>query len=255
MIAPLVASTLFSTAPEVARLVAGLIQKNKANQIDTNRPTMEIPASINDYVNIAQNLSTTGLPNKAAITGDIERGTANALQLSNEYGGNADIASIYANEQQQKRNLGVQDSMQRLSNIAAYQTALKNKAPYEVKVWDYNINQPYQQKIAKAEELSNAGNINAFEAIKNMASIGTGLFNPALKKEPKTTQQPTNGTEQAKFGPADNESFESYAARTGQQIADLNTAQPTQEELMQQFLQMLISNPNGAQSLGKQLGL
>lgn len=256
---------LLAAAPEVARGIAGIIQKIKANNIDTTRPTMTIPQSIEDYVNMAKITSTTGLPNKDAISSDIENSTANALQLGKEYGGDIDIGSIYANEQKQKRNLGIQDANARLANIQALQTALRTKAPYEEKVWDYNFNQPYQANVAKAEELGNAGNTNLFEAGKNLATIGIGALNPGLNGEaPKTTAPPTTTglatPNSTLLGPGNNESTPDWMARQGYgnltpEVALPQQGTPEWDQLWEQFTQLLISDPNKARELGTQLGL
>lgn len=257
---PLVASAVLSAVPEVARGITGIVQAQKAKQAGRNleRPVMKIPESITDYVNIAKGMTGMGLPGKDAIAGDIERSTANALQLGKEYGGATDGAALYANEQQQKRNLGVQDATANLRNIEAYQNALKSKAAYEEQVFNYNEAQPYDEAVTSIANEKNAANLNMFESVKNLAGIGVGMMNPALKTTGEmaaptgtTTQAPVGGAGDGVALAPGNESFEDRQTRLGRTVVQDWGKTATIED----FKRLLISDPAKAKEIAAQLGI
>jgi hypothetical protein len=257
---PLVAGALLSAAPEVARGITGIVQAQKANQAakKLERPTMQIPESIMDYVNIAKGLTSTGLPGKEAIAGDIERSTANALRAGKEYGASTDVAAVYANEQQQKRTLGVQDAAMNLENIDAYQNALKSKAMYEQQVFDYNEAQPYAEAVSAISAQKNAANTNMFESVKNLSGIGASMLNPALKTEGAipvtgaTTENAAVATEGVAMAPG-NETFADKHTRLGRTVVQEWPGDT--KATMEEFSKLLISNPEKARQIAAQLGL
>ena len=253
---PLIAGALLSAAPEVVRGITALVQNQRANKASRGleRPTMRVPESINDYVNLSKSMSMIGLPGKDGIEGDIERGSANALQLGKEYGGNTDVAALYANEQGQKRELGVQDAGARLQNIAAYQNALLGKGKFQQNNFQYNEADKYASEAAAISAQKNAATTNGFEAIKNLAGIGVKMMDPALSNKtaamggisvPQDPQPQVNTT--------------TTVDPTGISVPQVPQPQvnatTTVDPMVIQFKALLLSNPKAAREMAAKLGI
>lgn len=165
----------------IAMGVIGYYQRKKAAEMEKDlvRPEIEIPDYMQPYLTQAQKMAMQGMPEQQrqryldqiarsasyAIAGNVNRGEG--LQGVSA----ANMAMNDANA-----DLMMRDSQQRLANIANYQNAQLNYAGFlndkYLKEFEYNKNQPYQNKAAAIRALYGAGMQNGAAGLQTVADSG-----------------------------------------------------------------------------------
>lgn len=190
--------------------VGGMIYKqtqanNQANQASElrnqyQRPTYEIPESVQRALQISKNLSLSGLPGVDLIEQQIMGQTsAGARAIGDSAQGSAEqlaaISGLYSQGQQNLGMLGVQDAQAQLGNKQNYIGELNNYGQYEDKAFDINRFQPYMQAMQAAGALQEASMRNTEAVIGDATSLfgGLGAYGGAAAASGQSnTTQPVN---------------------------------------------------------------
>jgi len=154
----------------------GAYQMIKGSSMSQDRPTMEIPESSMAALEQSRQLAFGDVPGLQRAKERASQSTSNAVEQMNRAGvtdANA-IAGAYRGEQQQQANLGVQESEYRARMRRQYQGALGRMGQLEQQQWDYNVNQPYQRRMAQRSALLGAGIQNFLGAGRSATSYFQG---------------------------------------------------------------------------------
>lgn len=199
MLDPITLSIISSTIPAVAQGITGFIQGRKGKDIlgNLSRPTMEIPQAATQALNTARTLASSNqLPNQVQAQQGIDQSTANAMYNINQNATNstealAALTGVYGKQMNAQNELAGQAANFAMAQDQNFMNALNQYAGYQQQAWDYNVNQPYQAKLAEGQALTGAGMRNKYEALKTGAGIGAnalmykGLFGDNEQKKEK----------------------------------------------------------------------
>ena len=164
---------LAAIAPEI--LSAGLgafqtVQGNKFGRIE--RPEKQISDSDKEALNISRSLATTReAPGVTGAKRELDAGVSEALDVARRTG-NVDIATMYGNKT--KALLELSDTNVNFNNasMAALVGDLQQMGDKEDQVWDYNVNQPYQNQVQTAAALKGAGVQNISNSLNDISALG-----------------------------------------------------------------------------------
>lgn len=195
---PLTIMALASSIPAIAQSVTGMIQGGKAKNIlnDLQRPAFNIPTAATESLNQARmNASTMQMAGQTQAEQGLNQTAANALYNINQNATSAPEAlaamvGVYGNQMGAQNQLSMQAARDYNARQRELVGALDKYSGWQAKEWDYNVNQPFQEKAMAARALAGAGMNNKFQALKGLSGIGaTALQNPDFKKlfDPKTT--------------------------------------------------------------------
>lgn len=185
-----------SAIPSLFKLGSGLFQTADAKKMAKNlkRPVYnpaeyQIPPEVAEYLGMTKNrIINPNLPGQglmedklSAITGNAANQITNPNQIAGVYGQqmdaqtNLDIAAAqsYLGQQQQKE-----------SDVA--QALQYSKGAKDIKygqdlnryntMFDYNQNQPYQERAAAIQALRGSGNKNIYGGLDDLSLLGSSLF-------------------------------------------------------------------------------
>jgi hypothetical protein len=166
-----------SFIPAIAQGITGMVQSSRARKIleNLNRPQYEIPTAVTEALGTARTLASTNqLPNQVQAEMAINQGTANSLYNINQNATSgtealAAITGVAANENAAMNDLSGRAavfSQQQNQNLI---NQLSQYANWQQNAWDYNVNQPYQMKLAEGQAQAAAGMQNKYEALKGIA--------------------------------------------------------------------------------------
>lgn len=169
---------LAAMAPEL--LTAGLgafqlIQGNKMGNVE--RPVKEVNPADTEALNLSRTLaSVREAPGVAGAKRDLNAATSEALDVARRTG-EVDIASIYGNKTKALLDLAdtnVNFNMQSMNNLVG---ELQQYATKQDQVWEYNVNQPYQEQVATSSALKGAGVQNLSGALGDISALGLNKMN------------------------------------------------------------------------------
>jgi hypothetical protein len=190
---------LLAIAPAIAQGITGIQQSRRAKDIlrNLNRPQYEIPTAVTEALGMARTLASTNqLPNQVQAEMAINQGTANSLYNINQNATSgtealAAITGVAANENAAMNDLSGRAavfSQQQNQNLI---NQLSQYAGWQQNAWDYNVNQPYQMRLAEGQALAGAGMQNKFEGFKTvMGSLAMGQANKNLNQVGTGQPQP-----------------------------------------------------------------
>ncbi len=166
--------------------VFGAYQGIKGSQMarNTQRPEYNIPSAATAYLQNAQAMAQNQrLPGQSAIEGQIQGATASGIRNATEAGNNpasimATIAALNSNQNNAIVNVGTEAAQMQQQNQRNLGQAQQYMAGQEQQAFDYNQNQPYQQKIQAAMALKGAGIQNTFGALENAVGAYTKSKEP-----------------------------------------------------------------------------
>jgi hypothetical protein len=173
-----------SFIPAIAQGITGMVQSSRARKIleNLNRPQFEIPTAVTEALGTARTLASTNqLPNQVQAEMAINQGTANSLYNINQNATSgtealAAITGVAANENAAMNDLSGRAavfSQQQNQNLI---NQLSQYANWQQNEWDYNVNQPYQMKLAEGQALAGAGMQNKYEALKGASGGLANIF-------------------------------------------------------------------------------
>lgn len=173
-----------TTAMGIAQYLEGKKQLKKAAELEaqTQRPTYEIPASVQAYLSTAQKMALEGMPEqeRQLYLDQINRNASYSIA------GNVDrnvglqgVSAANANMNDANANLLAMDSQQRMQNINALQQARLAYGLYEDQAFEYNKNQPYQLNAAAVRALKASGEQAKYAGAQTVANAGSNFAGQA----------------------------------------------------------------------------
>lgn len=185
-----------SAIPSLFKLGSGLFQSSKARKLANglNRPgynpdQYQIPPEVQEYLNMTKNrIVDPRLPGQGLMEDKLSAITANAIpnitnpnQISDIYGKqmdnqvNLDIAGAqnYLGQTRQKES-DVASALQ-YSKAAQDTKFAQDQSRYD-KMFDYNQNQPFQDRSKAVQALTGAANQNIYGGLDDLSSLGSAIF-------------------------------------------------------------------------------
>jgi hypothetical protein len=157
--------------------ILGAVQMGMASRQKKQRPTYDIPSAQKEALENQRRLAAMEkAPGTDAMLNQIRQQGAAAVQNVKEMtGGSAGAAGaatdIYAKELEALQGMQGNQQNFRLQQQGALNQALNAYGEAENKVWDYNVNQPYQQSMAAKSALTNASMSNILGGVTG--ALGT----------------------------------------------------------------------------------
>lgn len=167
----------------------GIYQGAQGNKLakEAVRPTQEIPSAATAYLQNAQaQANNQRLPGQSALEANIQGNTAQTLRAGQESANNpaalmALASATNSNANNAMVNIGTEAAKMQRQNQLALGGAQQYYAGEQDKVFDYNKDQPYQQKLKAAMALKGAGIQNAYGGIENAA--GSLMQNQTIQQQ------------------------------------------------------------------------
>lgn len=159
---------------------AGKIRKKAQSFFEQNQ--YEIPESAQAALGVAQRqASGVFLPGESQIRARLGETTATGInQMRNVGTSSADIlgsmAGLFANQQRQEGQLGIQAANRYDTNQRYLGQALGQMAQYEDKKWTNNVLYPYQQMMGQAGQLSGTANQMISGGVGQIANVGAAYM-------------------------------------------------------------------------------
>ena len=174
----------------LASLIRGVKQNKEAKKLakTINRPNYDIAPSIQESESMQRQLVNSGLmPGYDQAQQMINANTSNQLGNITDTSSSAAESLMAANAANNSANnaqlnLDMKNAENQQNNLMNLSSFLTNvKAPEERKKWDYNLNQPYEQKMKQYAALKNAAGNNmqnaGTNAMQTVAGIGGAFGN------------------------------------------------------------------------------
>jgi hypothetical protein len=163
-----------SLALQGAQTAFGIAQLVKGKKMERNnkRPTYEIPDEVKKNLSQAQMQAMGGLPEaqKNQYIQNLQRaGNFGLSAMSDRKGGLAGLESLVQGQNDAYTGLLSADAQAHQQNLQNLQQQRQNMAEYQDKSFDYNKDQPYQQKLAQSQALMGAGLQNIGGGLGSMA--------------------------------------------------------------------------------------
>lgn len=183
---PMTIAALISAVPGAIQGLTGLFQSGKSKDIldGLERPTYEIPQAAQQALQLARvgagSSQMAGQSNLESAQNEIFANTTGDIMSTATSGPEALAALIGAgkNRATAQNEIGFRAAQDYESRQRSLGSALGTYAGYQDKAFEINQMQPYQQKLDTASALGNAGMINQYQGIKDLAGIGANLVAP-----------------------------------------------------------------------------
>lgn len=158
-------------------LVLGAVQAGMASRQKKQRPIMDVPSAQKEALENQRRLAAMEkAPGTDAMLNQIRQQGAAATQNIKEItGGSAGAAGavtdIYAKELEALQGMQGNQQQFRLQQQQGLNQALNQYGQAQQQMWDYNVNQPYQQSMAAKSALTNAAMSNILGGVTG--ALGT----------------------------------------------------------------------------------
>lgn len=174
-----------------AQFAAGIGQKIQANRLEQSnpRPTYEIPEAAVESLNMARHMaSQTKLPGQTYIEQNMDRNNANTMSFMLDAADNPGKAVENAGKLAAMRNeaqmgLGAQAAQNQQTNQRSLANELKFFAGEQVKQWEWNERQPWEDAMSASSYLNDAGNMNMFLGARGGMQLNYDNINNAFSGE------------------------------------------------------------------------
>jgi hypothetical protein len=179
-----VSMLLMSLIPSGINLAKSAIQGIKANKMaKTTRPEYQIPQAIQEATNNARyQAGMTQLPGQNLMQQKLNQQGAGALAnlkdvSSNGAGLGSNIANIYRSNVNAQNDLGIASAQNWNNNQSMLRGQLGQLGQAQNYQFDYNKNQPYQNRMAASSALREGAFRNLSAAGNDIAAAGLGYGN------------------------------------------------------------------------------
>lgn len=169
--------------------VAGLISgESKKKQRDAAakaavRPDYQIPQEVFQNQAMYQAMANSSrVPGQSQIENNINQNTSQALNASQKAAGSsadalAAVGNIQQNANNEFGNLGIAGAQLQLANKDKLAQANNDVADYKQQAFDYNQNQPYQQKYAYSQKLQDQSRQDNNNIAPDVQQLGFSVSN------------------------------------------------------------------------------
>jgi len=174
-----------------------LSTSNRRDEELGDAPKMEVPKSVDDYINLARKQSRSEMPGSTEMRQDIAETQASTLSSASQAGQGADaMAAILSSGQNRMKALsqmGIAAAQYSSGKQDQYAQAVGQRAPWEQQQFEYNQWVPWQQKKNEITSMRNlgmsmiagGGDMSAAAAISGSNSLNQGLW--SLSNNPNIT--------------------------------------------------------------------
>lgn len=158
-------------------MIMGAVQAGVASRQNKNRPTYAVPEAKTQALENQKRLAAMeSAPGTSAMLNQIRQSGAGATETLKQLGGGSaaaagGVSDIYAKELQALQGMQGNQQAFRIGQQSELNRALSQYGDEQNRVWDYNINQPYQQSMAAKSALTNAAMSNMLGGV--MGALGT----------------------------------------------------------------------------------
>jgi hypothetical protein len=167
--------------PAIYQGITAIKQNRLAKKIDPKRPTMTTPKAMQQAVGLAQQRAMAGMPGMGQAQNNLRASTANLGRAASMTGSSSNalaaLAAGQSNQNQGMNQLAVQNANFRNQGMANLQGQLGQLGQQQMREFDYNQNQPYQQQAAAKSALRQASMTNANTAFGTLAGAGMNYMN------------------------------------------------------------------------------
>lgn len=177
---PVTLSALVSTIPGLFKAGTGLIQGQRAKEIQAGlvRPEYEIPASVEEALfSSKQQAGLTRLPGQDILEAKLASSTASGAKNIKEAADSSSsaigaIAELYGQEMGARRGLEVDAANFYQQNQGQLRNMLNIHGQYQDKQFDMNEYQPYVESARASSALNEAQIQNLFSGVSDLAGVG-----------------------------------------------------------------------------------
>lgn len=218
---PLAISAGLAAVQPLYKMGRGIGQKiqGKKLQKSLQRPNYTTPDQIKEATDIARMAyMDPRLRGQALMEDNIQAGTSGTIRASQDASGSSAqllAAATAAGAQQQGayQNLMQRGLQQQAQDEANLSRALGREARYADQEFQYNLQQPYEEKAATAGAQSEAGDQNIYGAVGDAGSLAAGIDWGALFSPKKNGG--SNPTASSAVDPQKMQNAANFAARLG----------------------------------------
>lgn len=193
------ASILTSLVPSLFQGGMGIFQGILSSLDKRQRPVQEVPASVKQATDVAENLASGNMPGYANTKAQIDLGAGEAINSAKGSGNiGSTVADILAKMNESNLALGTQNAQFKTNATQNYQNQLNRQGQYEDKAFQYNEIDKYNRGAAADSALKQASTQNIFDMINNFSGTASynGLFNSLFgdkQKEENSYYNPIKG--------------------------------------------------------------
>jgi len=158
-----------------------LKQAAKKEQALGAPPKMEIPKSVDQYINLARTMARQELPGAAQMRQDIAQTNAATLSTASQVGSGADtmaaVLSAGQNKMRALNQLGIAAAEYTAGKQSEYGQAIASRAPWENQMWQQNQFYPWQVGKNEAMDQRNIGLQMKYQGMDMASAAGTQFWN------------------------------------------------------------------------------
>jgi hypothetical protein len=170
-------------APYVMQGIQGISQNSQGNKLAAmnQRPTYNIPSSMNKAVGIAEGNMLAEMPGQSRAEANIGSGSAAALDAVREAGGGsasimAAATQIHQNQSDAYSDLATKANLFKMQNQQNLVNTLQAFGDYQDQEWYLNKYNPYMERAAAARALKGSGQQNMNQAFAGLADTGAKYY-------------------------------------------------------------------------------
>lgn len=165
--AALAVPTIISSLSGVGKFISGL---GKSKTKLPTLPKYSIPPEVERELQLYETLSKSNLPGYNLAENKISGSTAQGAKRISEFSSDSSqalgaLTKLYTNQMAEQNDLAIKNAMYKRQQQDALANALRRKAEYVDKAWNWNVGMPYQNEYNRAMGERAAG----------MEILGSGL--------------------------------------------------------------------------------
>lgn len=237
---------IIDSGTSIAGLISGaIIQDNTQAELKKlleERPTYEIPTSIQEQLNLLRARAQTGLPGESIISGQIQQGTAQGVAASREAATSAaDLlgatTNLYGQQTSALTNLSIESARQKAQNELAYAQGLGTMGEYQDKAWNWNKATDWQVEMNRLMGISQSAYDLMMGGLGGVSTAGQSMFGG-----------------QTIGGGSSNNNYSGYSSMQGYGVKGIDPAMNNlnlQSGYGNQTMGQNQYNPSGGQTLGQ----
>ena len=142
-------------------------------------PTMEVPKSVDDYINLQRTMARQEMPGSTQMRQDINQTQAGMLSSSKQNAQGVDaMTAMLASGQNKMRALsqmGIAAAQYKTGQMNQYGQAVASRAPWEQQQFEYNQWIPWQQQKNEIMGEKNMGMQMGYTGMDGMMAAGANL--------------------------------------------------------------------------------
>ena len=176
---------IIDSGTSISALVAGAMLQDdvqaEIKKAQAERPEYEIPASIQEQLNLLRARSGRGLPGEELMAGQIQGQTAQGISASREAATSAaDLmgatTSLYGSQTKAMTDLQIASARQKAQNELAYAQGLGTMGEYQDKAWNWNEALDWQTTMNRLMGISQSAYDLQMGGLGGVSTAGSEVF-------------------------------------------------------------------------------